>query len=264
MPCGGPALSRAQVAEFEARSALSDGVVANNAEYSATIKVHFHVVMFNDTVRGGLVEDSQIADQITAINNVYGPTGVKFELVNTTRTYNTAWFRNRDHNEMKRSLRAGDEGSLNIFTTGPDPGQDYGFATSTFPMVLPDRLPVDGIVLSTMYLPGGTDESDNKGNRILHELGHWLGLYDIQEGGCIPESDYVDDTPSTMRVWYGANPCLNPDFRPDSCPELPGEDPVRNVMFSGIHGDCAQEITPGQVTRIRKQLARWRGITGNK
>ena len=57
------------------------------------LRIHtVHVISQNNTLEGGDVPDAQIAAQMDVLNADYGPSGVSFELVNTTRTTNSTWF----------------------------------------------------------------------------------------------------------------------------------------------------------------------------
>lgn len=64
------------------------------------------------------------------------------------------------------------------------------------------------------------------------EVGHWLGLDHTFNGDdnfddpCDPanKNDYIDDTPQQ----YSAT-LFNCPLRRDSCPNLPGDDPVRTA-----------------------------------
>lgn len=69
----------------------------------------------------------------------------------------------------------------------------------------------------------------------VHEVGHWLGLFhtfnspkDIEDAtGCDGPGDYVDDTPAEAYP-VGGDTCPEPGR--DTCPGLPGLDPIDNYM----------------------------------
>jgi len=51
-----------------------------------------HVISQNDTLEDGNVPESQIRAQMDVLNADYAPSGISFELINTTRTINSTWF----------------------------------------------------------------------------------------------------------------------------------------------------------------------------
>jgi hypothetical protein len=71
-------------------------------------------------------------------------------------------------------------------------------------------------------VPGGSKNPYNKGDTLIHKVGHWLGLYHF-EGGCDGGSNGVDNTPAET---------LNYDCTEDrdTCPLQDGFDPVDNSM----------------------------------
>lgn len=141
---------------------------------------------------------------------------------------------------MKSSLRKGDYRTLNLYFI---PGIPYN-GRCYYPgrgRELQEVL--DGCEVRT-------DVYDN-GQTATHEVGHWFGLFhtfngelddpdDPDNSPCDIENDLVDDTPAMRKGWS----C---DPTDDTCPFLPGNDPVNNYMS---YGDCRNQFTPGQKTRM--------------
>ncbi|MFD5829104.1 M43 family zinc metalloprotease [Lentzea sp. NPDC060358] len=90
---------------------------------------------------------------------------------------------------------------------------------------------------------------------IVHEAGHWLGLNHTFEGGCDGD-DAVEDTPQHLQ---DSAPSFA-DPAPDSCPGVPGEDPLWNFMSYGFY---ARVFTHGQVERMIDQYQRYRAPARN-
>jgi hypothetical protein len=106
--------------------------------------------------------------------------------------------------------------------------------------------------------PLGTEATEappnnfNLGRTLVHEAGHWLGLYHIFQGGCKGAGDEVDDTPPQESAAFGC-----PTKR-DSCP---GGGPDQLDNFMGYTDDrCMNKFTPGQATRMKNHGKVFRGI----
>ncbi|KAL0953451.1 hypothetical protein HGRIS_004684 [Hohenbuehelia grisea] len=131
-----------------------------------------------------------------------------------------------------------------------------GFATFPYRNQNPSSLARDGIVLKNSALPGGASQGYNTGKVLVHEVGHWVGLYHTFEAlrgvGGSNGGDYVADTPAEASAATNCSPR-------DSCPNLPGSDPVQNHMdYSG--DGCRDQFTRGQFSRIQDQMRTYRGV----
>lgn len=63
---------------------------------------------------------------------------------------------------------------------------------------------MDGIVMRRIN-PKGKNKKATLGKPLVHEVGHWLGLFHTFQGGCTEPGDYVDDTPAETK---GERGCL--------------------------------------------------------
>lgn len=246
-----PAVQRCATATFgEAEmGAVEQEVKARNANSSPgadkesgsyVISVYFHVIMSS---RGdGAVSDGTIGRQIRSMNTGFAGTGFSFVLAGIDRTVNDAWY-NMGYNSQaerraKTALRRGTADDLNIYTTSG--GGYLGWAT--WPHKYQSQPEIDGIVVASESLPGGSIGNYNEGDTATHEAGHWLGLYHTFQNGCSANGDYVADTPAE-RV-----PASGCPVGQDTCP-APGSDPIHNFMDYS-YDPCMYEFTPGQSERM--------------
>jgi len=174
-----------------------------------------------------------------------------------TGLYNTACV-------TKLATHTGGMDTFNVWITNIPDGV-LGYAT--FPFY--NAGPLDGVVLLPSTLPNGSPPFGD-GMTLVHEAGHWLGLFHTFQGGCSKYSpkitkafkhnwlmsseerggDYVRDTAAEDRPFYGAcGENMADSLIPDTCTGnlkgFEGKDPIHNVMDYG-DDECMTEVTDGQ------------------
>lgn len=258
--CATPELSPAQVetVERDFRSRLVG--IDKGPPMPRIITVNVHVI------RGangeGNVTDAQIDNQIRTLNLEYSSWDLAFVRGTTDRTNNATWYTmgppdiNGNPSAADRACKTYFSGIannnpnhvLNLYTANP-PAPSLGWAR--FPWQLASDPSVDGVVVKFSTLPGGSQANFNLGHTATHEIGHWLGLFHTFQNGCSSPGDSVDDTP-----YQGSSTQGCPSSR-DSCPALPGTDPIHNFMDYSWDS-CMWDFTSGQTTRMLNMLATYR------
>ena len=224
------------------------------AGYSVRLRVpvDVHVIVGRRSDRGP--GRARITRQLAYLNKAYAgrqsPASqrgiIEFYLNRLTRTVNPRWFTAGSGSEadrqMRRRLRTGDRSRLNVFVNEPrkvDGVVTLGWATYPWDIARNGRL--DGITIHAESMPGGRLAGYNRGDTLVHETGHWLGLLHTFQGGCAGPGDFVDDTPAEGNP---SGSCASKD----SC-DLPGTDPVHNFM-DYAPDTCMNMFTSGQVVRM--------------
>jgi len=149
-------------------------------------------------------------------------------------------------NSIKLVHRSGTYKDLNIWLF--ESYANYGRGVATPPVLnpTPQDIALDGIMLHREMLVGAAPPWED-GDTIIHEIGHWLYLYHTFQGGCDTSTggDFVSDTPYHEVGDVGT--C--PTSPVNTCPGLPGNDPINNFMSYYSDG-CINHFTPGQVARM--------------
>ncbi|MEU6023551.1 zinc metalloprotease [Micromonospora sp. NPDC047134] len=217
------------------------------AAASVTIPVVVHVIRRDTTRAGGNIPDSMIQSQINVLNQAFSgasggaATAFAFQLQSINRVTNTSWYPIRQgttaERQMKTQLRVGGKNTLNIYL-GALSNNLLGWAT--FPQRTLNSM--DGVVVLSESLPGGTATNYNQGDTGTHEVGHWLNLYHTFQGGCSGSGDQVSDTPAE------ASPASGCPTGRDTC-SAPGADPITNFMDYS-YDSCMYQFTAGQASRM--------------
>ncbi|HET9271134.1 MAG TPA: zinc metalloprotease [Vicinamibacterales bacterium] len=225
------------------------GVLAERT--GGNIPTYVHII--TNSSGAGNVSDAKVAEQIKVLNDAYNQWGHSFTLVSVDRTANNSWYTcsgGSCETAMKTALHKGGKNDLNIYLNNMGGGL-LGWAT--FPWQYSSAPSMDGVVVLTASLPGGSAVPYNLGDTATHEVGHWMGLYHTFQGGCNGQGDGVSDTPAERSPAYGC-----PVGR-DSCTgrKTPGLDPIENFM-DYTDDACMDTFTAGQDARMDSMITAYR------
>ncbi len=241
--------------------------VARNVEprlpATVVIPVYAHVIKGKHKGERRGVNYREIRNLVTILNNAMGArqssasayARYRFTLKKVDRTRRDSWyhafFNGPRDRKMKRKLHVGNARTLNLYLNGGGPRNNPVLGWARFPWQYASAPYLDGVSLNTASLPGGKATGYNRGDTLVHEVGHWLGLFHTFEGGCSEPGDLVSDTAAEEQ------PSFYCQTTRDTCVAEPGLDPVRNFMDYSQDA-CMNMFTPGQVRRMDTAFEKWR------
>lgn len=119
------------------------------------------------------------------LNEGFAGTGLRFSLESVDYVTNSNWFNNVvDANstvarDMKKQLKKGNGKALEVFTLNLPDGYS---GWTAFPQDYHSDPSNDGVLLWYDALPGSSDPDFSGGKLLVHETGHWAGLYHTFQG----------------------------------------------------------------------------------
>jgi hypothetical protein len=226
------------------------------------ITIDTYIYVFRtENGEGSDVDEAAIDKMMSILNDAFAKSPFKFQLLEVNFEVDDFYFLNfytslditldkRYPAElMGKWPRRGDYSTLNMYVGGSDHNTSFAY----FPMVWYANyvLPWDAVFLNyRAFLYSET----SLGKTAAHEVGHWLGLLHVfasQTGkACDPndKNDFVADTPQMANITWGTLfECPSDDT--DTCPLLPGNDPIHNYMDYSIEY-CQNQFTQGQIDRM--------------
>ncbi|KAH8587114.1 hypothetical protein B0O99DRAFT_584917 [Bisporella sp. PMI_857] len=240
-----------------------------------TVDTYIHIISSGKNESQGNIPDSKLKAQIDVLQKAFNGAGFAFAVKNVTRIERKEWFPliiDGTEQTIKGFLRQGRYKDLNVYFDTISAGGLVGGGIIGFAYVIPytfssnnPRFRDDGVVVDPFTVPGGSLKPYNLGATLVHEVGHWLGLfhtfqpardlYGIWIGdGCIGDGDYVWDTPaersSASGCPIGRDTCKGESLSRD------GKDPIHNYMDYS-DDTCLNDFTEGQISRMQvlyKQL----------
>jgi len=248
--CGTEAPSQARRREL----AKSQALMRAPAKFRAVVPIQFHLIYAPGVTPANYIADNVLKAQIDILNADFSGSGISFRQKGRNDFEHPIWhevqYDSKESIDLMRAFNTAPDNQLNVYVCMIDM---LGWAA--FPWDVNAYPELDGVFITPKSLPVIGEEPYHLGKTLVHEIGHWCGLYHTFQGGCDGVGDEVDDTPNEARAATGP---LEELIGRDTCQHSPGVDPIRNYMnYTNDAG--MSEFTPGQIARMRTLMTAYRG-----
>ncbi|KAH6659022.1 extracellular metalloprotease [Truncatella angustata] len=245
--CVAPAPTEEQL-EVSRQMAIEEATQDFAIQATISTNVYFHIIASSTSASAGYLSNATVDAQLDVLNEAYAPHGISFTDAGRDWTVNSVWARDGAETAMKTALHKGTYADVNIYFVSDLDAFGYCYLPQSG--VTNSVLIQDGCTILAGTVPGGDQTDYNYGYTVVHEIGHWFGLYHTFQGGCTGNGDYVSDTPPEKTAASGC-----PATR-DTCTGG-GVDPIHNYMDYS-DDTCYEEFTAGQQTRMYSQWNTYR------
>ncbi|KAF2118059.1 pregnancy-associated plasma protein-A-domain-containing protein [Lophiotrema nucula] len=203
------------------------------------IDAYVHVLVSKELDTG---PKALVQKKIDTLNSNFKPWGYHFNLQDVDTTVNADWAAGIDNDKQAKTgeLHKGNYQTLNVYMV-----EGAGSGLCSPPAGGTGAITQANLTGDGCFVPWGpsTDSST-----LTHEVGHWMGLRHVFQGGC-DDGDGCDDTAPQDGPSY-AKMATPGDL--NSCPAKQqcsgnGKQNVKNFMD---YSDCSQEFTPCQGGRM--------------
>jgi hypothetical protein len=187
------------------------------------------------------------------LNDAYRSAGLHFNVAEISRYPGSEYFAGgcfpttEQGIRMKAELAVDPARFVNIYTCKLQLPFIAGYAT--LPNEFPEGDHQHGIIVDYATLPGSAAPLD-MGHTLVHELGHYFGLFHTFQGGCAEPGDEIADTPAEASAAFGCQ------IGRDTCTQA-GTDPISNFMDYS-DDSCTDHFTALQADRMRASIATFR------